>query len=265
MDSGGLVVLKFGSSVFADSQSVPVAVSEISRHIQRGEKVVAVVSALAGETDRLFQMILELDPAADDRHVADFVSTGERQSTILLTVALGRIGVRAQAVEPQDIGLSADGAILDSDPIGLDCEAFASRLSSTDVIVVPGYVARNNNGQNVLLGRGGSDDTALFLASELGARCRLIKDVDGIFEWDPAVKEPAPRRFSRIRWADALSVANELVQQKAIRFAEKQSMSFEVAALGSDYGSEVGPGPTTLEDNAGPELEFKNQLVNYAV
>lgn len=256
MNSSGIVVLKFGSSVFVNSQCMPVAVKEISRHIERGEKVVAVVSALAGETDRLFRMILDLDSAADDYLIAEFVGTGERQSTILLTVALRRAGLCAQSVDPLDIGLAADGAILDSAPVSLDRDAFMSRLASSDVIVVPGYVARNNSGQTVLLGRGGSDDTALFLAKGLGAKCRLIKDVDGIFEWDPAAQRPAPRRFSRIRWADALSVANELVQDKAIRFAERHSMSFEIAALGSDRGSEVGPGPTTLESRAVSSLEL---------
>ena len=254
------IVLKFGSSILADSRSMPNAVHEVARYVGQGYKVIAVVSAIAGETDRLFQTLVALNPDADHHHVADFVSTGERQSVLLLTVALEHAGIAANAVEPKDISLTANGPVLDSDPNEVDCGAIRSWLGRADALVVPGYVARDELGRTVLLGRGGSDDTALFLADHLSAECRLIKDVNGIYEWDPAKSGPKPRRYLQIHWEEALEVADVLVQDKAIRYAQNRSMSFEVAALGANKGSTIGPGPTVFDDNCIADTSSENML-----
>jgi homoserine dehydrogenase len=94
----------------------------------------------------------------------------------------------------------------------------------------------------VLFGRGGSDDTALFLADQLQADCILLKDVDGVFEYDPALPGPPPRVFSQISWQHALEVAGVLVQPKAIRFAEERGLKFAVRSIGSSGGTWIGRG-----------------------
>ena len=105
---------------------------------------------------------------------------------------------------------------------------------------MPGFVGINPSGQKTLLGRGGSDLTALFLAHRLDAHCRLIKDVDGIFDRDPAIHGSRAKKFAQISWDDALDVAGELIQPKAIHFARKHGFIFEVACLKSTSGSLVG-------------------------
>ncbi len=90
-----------------------------------------------------------------------------------------------------------------------------------------------------LFGRGGSDLSALFLAKQLGARCRLIKDVDGIYDSDPAACSGA-KRFDEINFSDALAIGGKIVQQKAIAFGRKTGVPFEVAALGENYATIVG-------------------------
>ncbi len=253
MNHSPIIVMKFGSSIFAGVDSVPRAVHAIYRHVQRGERVIAVVSALAGETDQLLGMVDQLDSEADPYRIASFVGTGETKSALLLSIALERVGLTTQLLSPEGIGLMAEGPPLDSDPCKIDIGAVQNYLHSCQVAVLPGFIACDDQGQTVLLGRGGSDDTALFVAQQLKASCRLVKDVDGIFERDPDIPGPAPRRFETISWPDALKVAGKLVQPKAILFAEKHQMSFEVASIGTKGGTLVGPGPTRLAEVAHPD------------
>jgi homoserine dehydrogenase len=245
--------MKFGSSIFAGVDSIPRAVHAIYRHVQQGEHVIAVVSALAGETDHLLGMVNQLDKEADPYRIASFVGTGETKSALLLSIALERVGLTTQLLSPEGIGLIAEGPPLDSDPCKIDTGAVQNYLNSCQVAILPGFIACDTQGRTVLLGRGGSDDTALFVAQQLKARCRLVKDVDGIFERDPGVPGPAPRRFETISWPEALNVAGKLVQPKAILFAEKHQMSFEVASIGTTGGTLVGPGPTRLAEVAHPD------------
>ena len=241
-----LIVLKFGSSIIASMDNFRIVADEIRRYVDRGEKVVAVVSAMAGETDRLFQAIYKAAPTANDYDVAEFVATGEQQSAILLNAVLIGAGIHSSVALPIDIGLVANGETLNAVPVGLNSDALELLLDTHDVLIVPGFFAQDERQRTVLLGRGGSDNTALFLANEIQSTCKLIKDVNGIFEWDPALKQPMPRRYAQITWSDALSVANELVQDKAIVFARKHAKSFEVTDIGSTTGTIVGPGPTAL-------------------
>lgn len=246
-----MAVLKFGSSILRDVHAVPAAVHEIYRHVQEGQSVVAVVSALMGETDRLLELVRALDEEADSWRIAEFLSTGERQSALLLSMALERSGLSCAVIEPAAIALRAAGDPLDADPVSVDAESLRRQLSSAQVVVLPGFYAVDEHGRTVLLGRGGSDDTALFIAKELGAACRLVKDVGGIFERDPAVPGPAPRRYATIHWDEALGVAGKLVQPKAIRYARAHGLSFEVTALNTSAGSLVGAGPTRLAESSG--------------
>ncbi|MEO0660269.1 MAG: aspartate kinase, partial [Planctomycetota bacterium] len=113
--------------------------------------------------------------------------------------------------------------------------------AADEVVVVPGFAARDVGGRTVLLGRGGSDSTALFLAEALRAtRCRLVKDVDGLYEWDPAREGPRPRRYASLGYADALRTDGTIVQHKAIERAWSLGVAFEVAGLGRRHRTVVG-------------------------
>lgn len=253
MNKSPIIVMKFGSSILADVDCVPRAVHAIYRHVQQGERVIAVVSALEGETDQLLGMVDRLDADADPHRIAAFVGTGETRSALLLSMALERVGLTTQLLSPESIGLLAEGEPLDSDPCKVDIAALHSCMSDHQVAVLPGFIACDQVGRTVLLGRGGSDDTALFIAQQIKAACRLVKDMDGIFERDPSEPGPTPRRFKTITWADALKVAGKLVQPKAITFAQRHRMSFEVASIGTTGGTLVGPGPTCFAEDQSPD------------
>jgi len=110
------------------------------------------------------------------------------------------------------------------------------------VAVVPGYIGCTEDGRTSLLGRGGSDLTALFIAHQVNADlCRLIKDVDGLYECDPVESINRPLHYRTIRWDEALAVGGDVVQPKAIHFAQIHKFAFEVAGLNSCQSTLIGP------------------------
>ncbi len=236
--SGKVIVLKFGSSVLQSRSDLPHAVHEIYRWIRRQYGVVAVVSAFAGETDRLLGTVEDYRNANEEA-IARIVATGEEVATAFLTLELDRFGIPAQVLDPGQIQLIAETGSNDTEPVSADVAVIESVLQQGRVAVIPGFVARDRSGRVALFGRGGSDLSALFLAKQLNGRCRLIKDVDGIYNSDPATCTDA-KRFDEINFADALTVAGKVVQKKAISFGRKTGVSFEVAALGENYATVVG-------------------------
>jgi homoserine dehydrogenase len=242
-----IVVLKFGSSVLRSSADLPVAVDEIYRHVREGRRVVAVVSAFAGVTDSLIERAHSVGGHADPYAYASLVGSGEIESAAMLALSLARHGIPARLLPPEQFTLRAHGDPLDAEPHDFDEPLLRETLAHVPAVVVPGFVAHDECCRTVLLGRGGSDFTALFLAGRLGADCILVKDVDGLYERDPASPGPPPRRFTEATWDDALRVAGRLVQPKTIRFAHLQRQSFSVTCAGSPHATRVGPGPSRLE------------------
>jgi homoserine dehydrogenase len=159
-------------------------------------------------------------------------------------------GFGARVVDPREIGLLAIGSVLDSEPIAVNRERVTEFLAESPVLVVPGFFGFDENQRLHLLGRGGSDLTAAFLSGAIGAsRCRLLKDIDGVYEFDPArAGDSHPRRYASLDYAHALEHAGPLIQPKAVRFLERHHRSAEVAALASGYESRVGLSVTTLAE-----------------
>jgi len=245
-----IVVLKFGSSVLRAREDLPSAVHEIYRWYRDGHRVIAVVSAIGDATDLLLASARDLASSPEPYALAELLATGERAAAALLGVALDRVGVRARVVDPRTIGLLALGTVLDSEPVGVNREQLKSLLTEFPVLLVPGFFGYDEKKRLHLLGRGGSDLTAAFLASAAGAtRCRLIKDVDGVYESDPAATIGyQPRRFSSLGYEQALALAGPLIQPKAVHFLQRQQRTAEVAALGAAYESHVGFSNTALAE-----------------
>ena len=241
------IVLKFGSSVLRSPADLPVAVDEIYRHVREGHKVVAVVSAFAGVTDRLIERAHSVGGRADPHAYAALVGSGELESAAMLTLSLAQHGIPSRLLPPEQFGLRAHGDPVDAEPHDVDLGLLRATLVEAQAVVVPGFVAHDEANRAMLLGRGGSDYTALFLARRLGVDCILLKDVDGLYERDPAGSGPAPRRFTQVTWDEALRVAGRLVQPKTIRFAQLHRQSFRVTRPGAARLTVVGPGPSVLE------------------
>ncbi len=257
--AGKTIVLKFGGSVLLDEQRLRIAVHEIYRWRREGWRVVAVVSALAGRTEELIARCQRLIPDASERTRAAAVASGETESASLLGVHLDRAGIPASVLGPAAVELIAQGPALNADPVSIRTGPFLEALEREGVVVFPGFVALTASGSTVTLGRGGSDLTALYLAHALNAdRCRLIKDVDGLYESDPAKSGPAPRRYGHAGYADALATDGSILQHKAVRFARLHAVSFELSRFNATRPTMVGEGVRRYDDR--PDLPRRLSL-----
>ena len=238
-----VVVLKFGSSVLEGPAGYVAAAAEVAREVGAGRRVVAVVSAPPGSTDALLRSAAPLASRPPDRLVSRLLATGEAQSVALLAIALAERGIEACALEASALALRTRGPTLDADPVDVDALSLRAALDRCAAVVVPGFVGVDAEGELSLLGRGGSDLTALFLADRLDAvECRLLKDVDGVHASDPRV-DPAAPVFQRATWDVVLEVGGALVQAKAVRFARERGRAFRVAPFGGE-GTWVGSKPS---------------------
>jgi len=236
-----LYVLKFGGSVLRGIEDLAIVAAEIARQRRAGRRVVAVVSALAGETDALLAEAAAVASGADCRGIADLVSLGEERTAALLRIACGRIGLAAEICRPEELGIRTEGDSCAAFPVRLEASALCAKLAATGLVIVPGFVGIGADGERNLLGRGGSDFSAIFIGGELAAECvRLYKDVDGVFDRDPAEHADA-RRFSEISWDDALVVARPLIQPQSVAYAAAKRLPIEVGAIGSGDPTRVGP------------------------
>ncbi len=249
-----LIVLKYGGSVLRNEDDLLKAVRETESWIDRGWNAVAVVSAIEGVTDTLIAKARTFgeEPHAESR--ALLTATGELTSASLLGLALHRAGVRATVAAPWTIGFRATGEPLDAFPQSINSAAVRILFEEHRAVVVPGFIAIDEIRRLVLLGRGGSDLSAIFIAEELGAaKCRLVKDVDGLYEWDPAAPPQAgraPKRFASLPWASALALDGGIVQHKAVRFAQERRLKFEVGGYGSAAPTIVGDVPEEFAESA---------------
>jgi homoserine dehydrogenase len=249
-----LVVVKLGSSLLRGPDGFVRAVEEIAHQLRNGRRVVAVVSARRGVTDALEREARAVaSEPPDPLLLALLLRTGEEASAALMGLALQRAAVRVRVLIADELGLRTCGALDDAEPTDVDVSGLRVSLEAHDVVVVPGFVGRDAAGRPALLGRGGSDYTALYLASRLGAaEARLVKDVEGVFAVDPRITRAGVRAaggaaWSRSEpplphatWAEVERIGNGVVQPKALRFAERVGLSFRVAAAGG-RGTLVGP------------------------
>lgn len=241
--SGGVLVLKFGSSVLRSPADYRAAAGEIAAWVSRGRRVVAVVSAPGRTTDDLMALARAHAGDPDPRALAALLATGERGSAAVLAIALEAAGVSCSLVDPVQVALTARGPTLDAEPAGLDVALMRRLLEQRPVVVLPGFfgVDAEGGGHIVLLGRGGSDLTAMFVARQLGASCRLLKDVEGIHEADPAAGPS--RRYHTVGWSDVAGLGARVVQAKALAYAAAHGVTFDVSAPGAAGGTRVGPFP----------------------
>ena len=275
MSDRPLVVLKFGSSVLRSESDLPVVAEEIKRNVDAGHSVVAVVSAIGESTESLIARARSLGhetgggpigkargkDAPADSALAALLGTGEAASAALVGLALDRIGVEFTVLDAGRVGPFTRGPQLDAEPCSFDSGTVKRALTDRPVAVLPGFVGRDENGNFSLLGRGGSDLTALFVAHCLKApRCRLLKDVDGIYETDPSGSIPKPRRYATLDWHEALRLDGGVLQHKAVLFAHRHRISFEVGACGGGRSSLIGK--PTSGDLIGKPAAGERRLVS---
>ncbi|MEM9166672.1 MAG: hypothetical protein AAGB48_06570 [Planctomycetota bacterium] len=224
-------ILKFGSSVLRMESDLPDVAAEVYRHFRSGTRLVVVVSAFRGRTDHLCRLAAGLDDRSPAR--AALLGSGELEAAAAVAVALERCGLPARYIEPGSIGITAEGDRAEAWPTKVEPRAIAGALASHEIPVVPGYVARDEAGEPSLLGRGGSDLTAIALGAALNAETVLIKGAGAVFEWDPEEAGPPPGRFLKLGFDEALALGDRVIQPRAIRYARENGIPFRCTGLRS--------------------------------
>jgi len=239
-----VIVLNFGHSVLRSLEDYTDAASEIYRHYRQGKNVVAVTSAQGDQTDVLLAEARRIGPEGTAKNLPELIQLGERKSAALLALALERIGAPAFVRQARDLGLKAKGPNTQAELVDLDVKQLKEDLKNHDIVVMPGYVAIGENDRPSLLGDGGADYTALYVAHRIDAPALLLKDVDGVYESDPKTSAGHVGRYDKISWSEAKSRAEVLVSPKALAFAEETELAFDIGLPGipkyTRIGSETG-------------------------
>jgi len=244
-----LIVVKFGGAALATLARVRAAAARVRSLRAAGCTLVVVASARGDTTDRLLRDIGGVDPSsqAPSREADRVLATGEALSAALLASALAATGVPAESVGPEDAVLVAEGPYGGASLRELRPGRVQQLLARGAVPVVPGFQGIRADGELVTLGRGGSDVTAVFLASELNAsECHLVKDVDGIYDADPFLA-PDASRFDVLSFDGLLELAaggSNVVHSDAALRAKQDTVPLRVyrydAEVAGPRGTRVG-------------------------
>ena len=244
-----IFVLKFGGSVLTSEAALHRCVAEIYRYTRDGHKVVALVSAFKGETDRLMRLAASYTEASRSLATSHLLATAETQAATLLAMACERSGLSTAFRNAVEIGLLAQGERLNAQPVSIQIERIKADLEGHDLVVIPGFIAQGTHGEPVLLGRGGTDFSAVYIAKQLDASVRLYKDVDAVYDADPATIGDAAKPYAGLSWDDAQKIAFPVVQAKAMQWAAKCEQPIEVTALARSHMTLLGAQQSLIVQN----------------
>ena len=243
-----VVVQKYGGTSVGTVEKIENVAKKVIGYRERGDSVVVVVSAMSGETDRLLSLAREIMGDAPRGQELDvLLSTGEQVTIALLSMALQKRGCRAISRTGWQVNIQTDDACNKARIESIDADCINRHLDDGAVVVVAGFQGIDNSGNITTLGRGGSDTTAVALATAINAdECQIFTDVDGVYTTDPRV-EPNARRLEKITFEEMLEMASlgsKVLQIRAVEFAGKYKVPLRVLSSFED-----GPGTLiTTED-----------------
>ncbi|HEX3665203.1 MAG TPA: aspartate kinase [Rhizomicrobium sp.] len=218
----GKIVMKFGGTSVADLDRIRHVAGLVKREVERGHQVAVVVSAMAGETNKLIAWTRELAPLHDPRESDPVLATGEQVTAGLLAVALSAGGISARSWMGWQVPIRTDAIHGSARIERIDPAYLNERLAGGEVAVVAGFQGVAPDGRISTLGRGGSDTSAVAVAAAVGAdRCDIYTDVDGVYTTDPRIVSKA-RRMVRIAFEEMLEMASlgaRVLQTRSVEIA----------------------------------------------
>ena len=242
-----LVVQKYGGTSVGDTGRIKNVARRVLNTRNQGHEVVVVVSAMAGETDKLIRLAQQVTANPDERELDVLVSTGEQVSIALLAIALKAMGCDAKSYLGFQIKIATDSAYGKARITGIESEKMLDDLKSGRVVVVAGFQGIDEADNITTLGRGGSDTTAVAVAAALKADvCEIYTDVDGVYTTDPNVCSRA-RKLSKISYDEMLEMASlgaKVLQIRSVEFAKKYGVPVHVRSSFND-----NPGTIVCEED----------------
>ncbi len=246
-----LVVQKYGGT----SVGTPERILNVARRIiatqEQGNSVVAVVSAMSGVTDHLIQMAREVSPSPAEREMDVLLATGEQTTIALTAMAINALGKKAVSLTGAQAGIVTDGFHTKAKIANITPRQIRQYLKEDFIVIVAGFQGETTDGRITTLGRGGSDLTAIAIASAINAQvCQIFTDVDGVYTCDPRIVKQA-RKIPEISYDEMLEMASsgsKVMQSRSVEFAKKFGVVFEVR---SSFNQ--NPGTIVKEEYAGME------------
>ena len=246
-----LIVQKYGGTSVGSLDRIKNVASRIKKLRDEGNQVVAVVSAMSGVTNKLVDMANELNTTPPERELDVLLSSGEQQSIALVTMALESLGVEAVSATGRQAGITTTGSHTRGRISNIDPTVVKKQLDEGKVVIVAGFQGMTEDGLIHTLGRGGSDLSAIAVASSLNADvCQILTDVDGVYTCDPRIVKDA-RKLPEISYDEMLEMASsgtKVMQSRSVEFAKKYGVVFEVC-------SSLNDNPGTLVTEEHPAME----------
>ncbi len=227
----GLIIQKYGGTSVGDIERIRNVARRVIETKGRGNQVVVVVSAMAGETDRLLDLAHQITKAPNERELDVIVSTGEQVSIGLLSLAIQEMGHKAISFMGFQVGIQTDSAHTKARITGIDAERVRQALKEGAIAIVAGFQGITAEEDVTTLGRGGSDLTGVAMAAALNAEvCEIYTDVEGVYTADPNIV-PEARKLSRISYEEMLEMASlgaKVLQSRSVEFAKNHGVPIHV-------------------------------------
>jgi aspartate kinase len=247
-----LIVQKYGGTSLGDPARIKAVAERVAATRQLGNQVIVVVSAMAGETNRLLDLAGKVSEHPDARETDVLLATGEQVSVALLAMALQDLGVRAQSFLGHQIRISTDSVFGRARIKSIDAEHMLQVVKEGAVAVVAGFQGVDEDANITTLGRGGSDTSAVAVAAAVKAdACEIYTDVAGVYTTDPRIC-PNARKLARISYDEMLELASlgaKVLQIRSVEFAKRYGVPVHVRTSFSDEpGTWVVQEDSSMED-----------------
>ena len=263
-----IIVQKFGGTSVGSVERID-AVAKIIKEASKSKKIIVVVSAMGGETNRLVKLAKHFDKDPDKREFDALVSTGETVSSAILAMALQSKGIKARSYSASQISMRTTDSYSKAKILDVDADKILNTLKDNTIPIITGFQGVTAGGDVTTLGRGGSDTTAVAIAAQVGAeRCDIYTDVDGIFTTDPKVV-PNAKKLDSITMEEMLELASQgakVMQTRAVEFANKYNVPVRVLSSFNDgSGTLISQKDESMENSVVSGIAFQKDQVKFTL
>jgi aspartate kinase len=246
-----LIVQKYGGTSVGNPERILNVARRLLETQREGNSVIAVVSAMSGVTDSLIKLAREVSSKPTEREMDVLLSTGEQTTMALTAMAIQSMGGKAVSLTGAQAGIITNGVHTKAKISNVTPDQIKKHLDAGEIVIVAGFQGETRDGDITTLGRGGSDLTAIALASAVEAdACQIFTDVDGVYTCDPRIV-PTAKKIEAISYDEMLEMASsgsKVMQSRSVEFAKKFGVTFEVR---SSFNNK--PGTTVKEESEGME------------
>ena len=261
------IVMKFGGTSMAGTERIRRVAGIVKRQQEAGHAVAVVVSAMAGETDRLVNFCREANALYDPAEYDVVVASGEQVTSGLLALTLQAMGCKARSWLGWQVPIRTDDAHAKARIEDIDADALLASMASGEIAVIPGFQGVSPEGRVTTLGRGGSDTSAVAVAAAVKAdRCDIYTDVDGVYTTDPRIVAKA-RKLANVTYEEMLELASvgaKVLQTRSVGLAMKEGVRVQVLSSFIDDDAPAAdtiPGTMIVSDEELEGMDMERQLI----